>query len=95
MTKEDRARLAALEAAIAVEEKAIAKLQNAMAGLTADAEGLNAALQGVGGTALKKQRALVDTLQQVGHWQWSSVEGGGDGGDGAHEIVFCSLSRLM
>lgn len=64
VTKEDKARLAALEAAIAVEENAIAKLQAAMAGLAADAERLNAALQGVGGAGLKKQRAVVDTLQQ-------------------------------
>lgn len=65
MSKEDKAQLAALEGRIAAEDKAIAKLQSDMAGLTADADAITAMLEGVGGDALKKQRALVESLQQV------------------------------
>ena len=66
MSKEDVRQLAALEAAIAVEDKAIAKLQRDMAGLNAEAEAVAAALEGVGGAELQEQRALAETLQQVG-----------------------------
>jgi hypothetical protein len=84
VSKEDKAQLAALEAAIAVEDKAIAKLQRDMAGLNAEAEAVAAALEAVGGEELKEQRALAESLQQVGvcvrkaalpSWkQWCSVK---------------------
>jgi hypothetical protein len=64
VSKEDKAQLAALEAAVAAEDKAIAKLQRDMAGLNAEA--VAAALEAVGGEELQQQRALVDSLQQVG-----------------------------
>ncbi len=65
VTKEAKERLAELEATIAAEEAEIGQLQADAAGLTAEAERLTAALENVGGPKLRKQRALVDRLQQV------------------------------
>lgn len=65
VTKEAKERLAELEATIAAEEAEIGQLQADAAGLTAEAARLAAALENVGGPKLRKQRALVDRLQQV------------------------------
>lgn len=65
VTEEAKKRLAELEAAIAAEEAVIELAQAEAAGFTAEAERLAAALADVGGPKLRKQRALVDRLQQV------------------------------
>ena len=65
VTKEEKARRAELEAAVAAEDAAISRLHAESTGLTAQMERLEAALADVGGPKLRKQNALCERLQQV------------------------------
>eukprot|EP00887_Chlorella_sp_A99_P001225 scaffold14.g1225.t1 len=61
---EDAARIDALEADIAREEAAAAGLRKRSEGLAARAAALEAQIEGAGGDALRRQRELVERLQQ-------------------------------
>ncbi len=61
----DRARLAALEEAVAAEDAEVERLTAEAAGLTARAAALAEALAVVGGPKLRKQREAVQRLQEA------------------------------
>ena len=61
---EDAARIKTLAADIACESKAVAELRSKSEGLKQQAAALEAQIEGAGGELLKRQRALVERLQQ-------------------------------